>query len=494
MKILSAEQIRQWDQYTIDHEPVSSLYLMERAAQQCTDWIISNFQSSIAIKIFCGKGNNGGDGLAIARQLADNNIFAHVYILEIGAPGTEDFQENFLKLREYQLPILFIQEATSFPTILQSDIIIDALFGSGVNRPLAGLSAELAGHINKSKATVISIDVPSGMYVDQSSILNPVIKAGFTLTFEATKLCFMMAENEDYFGNLHILPIQLSPTFLKDVVTKHQVIQLTDVKQLFKPRKQHSHKGTFGHALIVAGEEGKMGAAILASKACIRSGAGLVTTLLHKEHFPIMQVAVPEAMCLDRSQPVDYTKYASIGTGPGLGTSENATLLLKEVLLTTSKPLVIDADGLNILSLHPEMIAQVPAHSILTPHPKEFERLFGYQANDFERLGTAQAKAKELNIIIILKGKHTAIVSAEEVYFNNTGNAGMATAGSGDVLTGILTGLLACGYATKDAAILGVYVHGLAGDLAVTELSQEALIAGDLIAYLGKAFLKAFYK
>ncbi len=493
MKILSAGQIRQWDDYTIAQEPVSPLDLMERAAAKCTDWLVQKFGNRHAFKIFCGKGNNGGDGLAIARQLAENSIVADVYILELGNPGTPDFQANLTRLHGQIVRIHFIQDKGFLPAISNTDIVVDSLLGSGLKRDLEGLYADTVEHLNQSGATVIAIDLPTGMFADKSSASGIVIRANHTLSFQTLKLSFLFPENAEYTGNVEVLDIGLSPGFLSNT---HSIFQLADqelIGQIYKPRKQFSHKGIYGHALIVAGEQGKMGAALLCTKACLRSGVGLATAAIPNEQFSILQTAVPEAMLISQSEinMVDWSKFSTIGIGPGLGISQVSTQLLETVLTYFNKPIVVDADALNILSANKTLLNDLPPASILTPHPKEFERLFGTSANHLERIQTARYYSQKLFVYIIVKGHYSTLACPDgEVYFNSTGNAGMATGGMGDVLTGVITGLLAQGYAPKDGCILGMYLHGLSGDIAAAEKSEEALIAGDVVDYLGKAFLQ----
>ena len=493
MKILSAEQIRQWDAYTIHHEPISSVDLMERAASECTRWIIEQKLTQQSIKIFCGKGNNGGDGLAIGRQLAEQQIISEVYILESGAAASDDFEANLSRLNAYPVQKHAIQQQDTFPLIQPTDVVVDCLFGSGLNRPLEGLSAQIVEHINKVNANIISIDLPSGMFADKSSIPHPIIKAQHTLTFQTLKLCFLLPENEDYVGEVHILNIGLHPGFLKTIDASYELSGLELIRQLYRPRKKFSHKGTYGHTLVIAGEKGKMGAAVLCTKACLRSGSGLVSCLVPHDEFFIIQTTAPEAMAASRNMfsLLDLSRYSSMAIGPGIGTGEESVNALRDLLTNYTKPIVIDADGLNILSQNEDLLNVVPKNSILTPHPREFERLFGRTTDNFERLNIAKRYAAQLQVYIIVKGAYSLLVCPDgKVHFNNTGNPGMATGGSGDVLTGILAGLLSQGYSSRDTCIIGMYLHGLAGDLAAQALSREALIAGDLIDYLGKAFLQ----
>ncbi len=496
MKILNAEQIRAWDQYTIEHEPITSLDLMERAATKCVEWLEENNWFVHSFIIFCGKGNNGGDGLAIARMLAGRGCTVSVNILEFGHKGTDDFQSNLAKLHQYpSVTINFIQDETNFHSFPNEAVIIDALFGSGLTRPLEGITAKLVKHINASNCKIIAIDIPSGMSVDRSSKENTIIQADHTLSFQCYKPAFLVAENALFIGELNILNIGLLPEFLTNINSNFELIDGSVIRSIYKPRNRFSHKGNFGHAMIIAGSYGKIGAAVLSTRACLRSGSGLVTCFIPKCGYDILQTAVSEAMVLTDTSPSmitkvddEVSKYDSIGIGPGLGTSSETRAAIKELLSKYVKPLVIDADALNCLSLEKKLPA-LPLHSILTPHPKEFDRLFGECKNDFERIEKAINNAKLLNCVIVLKGHHTFIATpGGKGYFNSTGNAGMATAGSGDVLTGMITGLLAQVYFSEEASILAVYLHGLAGDIAAKEFSQEAMIAGDIIDNIGNAF------
>lgn len=496
MKILKADQIRSWDQYTIEHEPIASIDLMERAATKCFEWLDDNGWFVHSFAVFCGKGNNGGDGLAIARMLATAGCKVSVYILEFGHRGTEDFQTNLAKLHLYpSVDIHFIQDENNFHSLAKDTVVIDALFGSGLTRPPDGITSSLIDHINNSRCTIIAIDVPSGMSVDQSSKGNKIVKASYTLSFQCYKLAFLVAENAVFIGEVSILDIGLLPEFLSSLDTNFELIDRPIIRSIYKPRNRFAHKGNFGHAMIIAGSYGKIGAAVLAAKACLRSGVGLLTCFIPKCGYEILQTAVSEAMVMtDANSSIitkiddDVLKYDSIGIGPGLGTASETRDAVKELLSVYKKPIVLDADALNGLSME-KKLPSLPTSSILTPHPKEFERLFGESKNDFERIERALENAKLLNCLIVLKGHHSFIATPSgKGYFNNTGNAGMATAGSGDVLTGMTTSLLAQGYTSEDASILAVYLHGLAGDIAAKEFSQEAMIACDIIDSIGKAF------
>lgn len=488
MKILNAEQIHKWDAYTIEHEPITSLDLMERAANACTDFISEQEMFNKHFKIFCGKGNNGGDGLAIARQLLNQHYNVSVYIIEFGAVGTADFQANLQRLHELNVDIHFIQSEEFFPLINQDDVIIDALYGSGLNRPLKDLSAALVNHINQSKAFVIAIDVPSGMFIDKSSVNNAVIKANSTLTFQCYKLCFLVAENAENTGSLKILDIELDNSFLDTVESVCQITSKTFIQSIYKPRKPFSHKGTYGHALIIAGNVGKMGAALMATHACLRTGAGLTTVNVPKDFLSVVHISLPEAMCNLREDDLNFEKINAVGIGPGLGTEKDAKELVEKTIKQFKQPMVIDADALNIISANKEILNKLNDATILTPHPKEFERLFGKAVDDFERIGTAIHHSKKYNCVIVLKGTFTLIAHNGKGYFNTTGNAGLAKGGSGDILTGIITALLAQKYEPIYAAVFGVYLHGLAADITLEKQSEESMLASDVIQSLGTAF------
>jgi ADP-dependent NAD(P)H-hydrate dehydratase / NAD(P)H-hydrate epimerase len=498
VKIFTSEQIRAWDAYTIKHEPIASIDLMERAAGKCTDWLLLNIPDKYHFKIFCGKGNNGGDGLVIARLLHQNKKTVDVYVLEFGKPGTDDFQTNLQRLHELLVPIHFLQSPEMFPTINSNNIIIDALFGTGLNKPLDGLSSSLVQHINSSSKQTVSIDVPSGLFTDRSSKGNTVVRATNTLTFQAYKKAFLIQENAEYIGIINVLDIGLDEKFLKETVTSEHLLDKETIVQIFQPRKPFAHKGTYGHALIAGGSYGKIGAAQLAVNACLHSGAGLVTAFVPRCGYTVLQTSMPEAMVMTdedesmiTSLPSELEKYAAVGIGLGMGTNKLTRNALIDLIKSSPKKLVIDADGLNSIALQPEVLSFLPPNTILTPHPKEFERLFGACENDFERIEKARLKATEHNIIIVLKGHHTAIALPDSsLYFNSTGNAGMAKGGSGDVLTGIITALCAQPYTPVQAVLFGVYLHGLAGDYAAAELSQEAMTATDLIKFLSNAFLQ----
>lgn len=498
MKVLSVQQIRDWDNYTIAQEPIASIDLMERAAEACVHWLLNVSRAKKKYYIFCGNGNNGGDGLAIARMLLQGGISVSVYILEFGKSGSDDFPINFKRLHD--LPagdIHFIQSKESLPNIDNDAVIVDALFGSGLNKPLEGLAADVVNFINSTGVTIVSIDVPSGLFIEQSSTGNTIVKAAYTLTFQVNKQALLVQENAPFIGEVEVLDIGLHPGYLATINQQQELLGERFIKTLFRHRNEFAHKGTFGHALLIGGSYGKMGAMVMAAKACLHTGAGLTTVFVPRCGYQIMQISTPEAMALTdedenylSSLPGDIEKFSAIGIGPGMSTKEGPQKVVSFIIRRYQKPVLIDADGLNCLSLQKELLTQLPPYSILTPHPKEFDRLFGEHANDFERITTAKQKAAELKLIIVLKSHHTLIALPDgKTYFNSTGNSGMAKGGSGDVLTGIITSFLAQGYKPEEAALLGVYIHGWAGDFAAKEYSKHAMTPSLLIQHLSTVFL-----
>jgi len=440
MKLFNAQQLQQWDAYTVQEEQIASINLMERAATQCTAWLIERELDKRNIRIFCGKGNNGGDGLAIARLLINAGAAVTVYIVEFGAKGTSDFQHNLERLHLVTRDIHFIQSPVFFPYIDETDLVIDALLGSGLNRPLHDLSAALVTHINAANTQVISIDLPSGMPADLFFKEAVVVKATHTLTFQAFKFCFVLPEYAIFTGQLHILDIGLNKAFPDRMDTIYEMAEREELRGYLKTRAPFSHKGIFGHALLMAGHEGQMGAAILASKACLRAGVGKLTVLVPNEQLPVIQTAIPEAMAMPRERGMPQLNgFAVVAMGPGMSFTEETAVYIEALLNLYEKPMVLDADAFAYFQIQKDALSRIPAGSLLTPHPKEFDLLFGASENSFERYRKALALSGEYPFIIILKGHYTLIASNGKGWFNTTGNAGMAKGGSGDVLTGILT-------------------------------------------------------
>jgi NAD(P)H-hydrate epimerase len=496
MKFFSTSQIRELDQYTIKHEPIASIDLMERAADALYWEFIGNFPYRQPVCIFAGPGNNGGDALALARMLLKSGYDVSAFLIHSGSLSP-DCETNRQRLVE-KFPDSLIELTDKFinPEITDETIIIDGLFGSGLSRPLTGIFAEAVQWINNADCEVVSIDIPSGLKgEDNTDLSKPIVKAYYTFTLQFPKLTFLFAENAAFVGNWEIIDIGIHPEAIRQSLSKFFYLEETDIAPLLKKRTKFSHKGTFGHALIVAGSKGMAGSSVLSAKAALRVGAGLVTVHGPECNRAIVQTAIPEAI-LQSDIQTDFIsevqkveKYNAIAIGPGIGMHEETAVMLKNLLKELDKPCILDADALNIIGQHKDLLQFIPNNSIITPHPKEFERIFGESKTSYERMLKTQEKAKLHGIIIVLKGAHTLIATPDGgLFFNSTGNSGMSTAGSGDVLTGILAGLLAQGYTPEETAQIGVFLHGRAGDLALEKESEESLIAGDIIDYLGKAF------
>ena len=499
LKILSPAQIKEADEFTIKQEPVSAVDLMERAAGKCVEWLTGHFSTDRHMVICCGLGNNGGDGLVIGRRLKQLGYNVRVYILRHSEQLSSGFSVNEQRLRRAAGDcVTDLYKEEDFPRIYKEDIVIDALFGIGLTRPLEGLPASLCHHINTSGATIISIDMPSGLFASaHTPDISAVIHASYTLTFQCPKLAFMFPENEERVGKWVILDIGLSPAFIKELDADAFLLSQSYISGFIKPRKKFSHKGTFGHALLIAGKYGSMGAAVMGARACLRSGVGLLTVHVPSSGVNIIQTSVPEAMVSadeydkEFSSLPDISRFRTIGIGPGTGTSVSAAKALEQLLDQSPGPMVLDADAINIISRDRHLIGKIPAGSILTPHPGEFERLIGQSVDNFERHHLQKKFSADHAFYMLLKGAHSCLTTPEgKSYFNCTGNPGMAKGGSGDVLTGILTALMAQGYTSLETGLLGMYVHGLAGDLAKEKTGEISMIASDIIEALPEAFIR----
>ena len=499
MKIFTSAQIHELDQYTIEHEPISSLDLMERAAHALTQAIVTAWPDTMPVIVFAGPGNNGGDALAVARLLAEKSYQVTVYLFNISGQLSAECAANKKRAEDSRRIQKFIEVREEFdpPRLEENMLVVDGLFGSGLNKPLAGGFASLVKYINASPAKVVSIDVPSGLMTEDNTynVRANIIKAHQTLTLGQPKLSFLFAENQQFIGKLQTLDIRISREGIEKTEAQYTVLEESDVRSRLLTRSPFAHKGQMGNALLVAGSYCMAGAAVLAAKACLRSGVGKVTVNSPKRNIGILQASVPEAIVQHVSEETIFTEtvdtedFDAMGIGPGLGQSEQTAIALIAQLRRTQCPIVADADALNILANHRAWLQQLPKGIIMTPHPKELDRLEGHSADSYERLTKACNLAEKLQGVVLVKGRYTAICLPDgHVLFNPTGNAGMATAGSGDVLTGILTGLLARGYKPVDACIVGTWLHGTAGDLAAQELGEECLIASDIIQYLPRAF------
>ncbi|MEP0368868.1 MAG: NAD(P)H-hydrate dehydratase [Cyclobacteriaceae bacterium] len=494
--ILTAEQVRSADRHTIENEPILSIDLMERASQAFANRFMELVSKNRRVKIFCGTGNNGGDGLAVARLLSGKGFSVHTYVIGNPNRGSLDFSKNLERLNS-QDRFIHIEDEKDFPLIDDRDILIDAIFGSGLSRPVEGLHGLLIQHLNHAAAKIVSVDIASGLFSDQTNAGGDIVRPWVIIAFQTPKLAFFQPQLASYVGNWFVEDIGLDKTFISSLKTRFYFTEASDVKEILKSRGRFTHKGDAGRLLLVSGSKGKMGAAILASRAAMRSGTGLLTVHVPACGSDIVTISVPEAMTsIDQDAEtishVDLTfQPNAIGVGPGLGTTPLAVDMMKKLLQDWDNPLVLDADALNILAKHRELLELIPAQSILTPHPGEFKRLVGEWKDDYEKLTLLQSFCKRHQVNVVLKGAFSAVCDPSgKVCFNPTGNAGMATAGSGDVLTGVVSSLLAQGYEPTDALKLAVYVHGTAGDLAKKKVGEFGLIASDIIEHLPMAFLQ----
>ncbi|WP_375434235.1 NAD(P)H-hydrate dehydratase [uncultured Hymenobacter sp.] len=498
MKLLSATQTRAADQATIQAAHIRSDELMERAATAFSDWFMDRVGQEAAgeVHVFCGPGNNGGDGLVVARQLHLAGYTVRVWLL----PATT-YSADFIVNRQRLAAEVSCAELNpeNLPPLPAKATVVDALFGTGLSRPLENAAAALVEHLNKSKATVFAIDLPSGLFADAAQPRNSaVVRAHYTVGFELPKLAYLLPQNAQFVGEWQVLPIGLNQEFIHNVAVDNYFLDTNFLVGRLPKRPKFAHKGTFGHALLLAGSYGKIGAAVLAARACLHGGVGLLTVRTPAVGYTILQTAVPEAMALTDpatnfiTELPDLKPYAAVGIGPGLG-QEVATVEVLRQLLRHAKqvplPLIIDADALNLLGTHRELLDELPPNTLLTPHPKEFERLTESARDDYHRLELLRAFCQRYHCYCVLKGAYTALGTPKGLlYFNSTGNPGMGTGGSGDVLTGLLLALRADQrLSALDAALVGIFAHGLAGDLAAQQSGEAGLIAGDIVRFIGPA-------
>ena len=490
-KIITAAQTRQADAHTIEHEPIASIDLMERASRAFVDLFIQKVDPSIGmVHVVCGTGNNGGDGLAIARMLLNKGYQVKAYLIRFAAHLSPDCETNRQRLAKLQSVIEITEEADLG---LNEGLIIDAIFGSGLNRPVEGLAARVIEQINRSKLLVVAVDIPSGVFADEVNAAENCVQANATITFQRPKLSFMIPESGRFVGVWMVVHIGLSEPFIQAQDSPYSLIEVQDVATLLPSRPKFAHKGQFGRVQLVAGSKGKMGAATLSAEAILKAGAGLLTIHVPQVGLNVVQTVIREAMAtVDTekdyiSEVPEMPQLHTICVGPGLGTTTITRQALESLIQRTEQPMVLDADALNIVA-KANLLGQLPKGSVLTPHVGEFDRLFGESENGLERIGKLREAAVTFGLIVVLKGAHTAVGDTEgRVYFNTTGNAGMATAGSGDVLAGLITGLLAQGLSPKDAATAGVFLHGLAGDLAEKKCGKMSLMASNLLNELPQA-------
>ena len=495
MKILTAEQIREIDSKTIGYENISSLELMKRASKAFFDWFTERFPNkTLSISICCGTGNNGGDGLVVGRMLHKSGYNVRIFVVEHSQSYTEDCAHNLRRARAENIYMKRITFAEEIPDFSDVDIIIDAIFGTGLNREISGLSREVIEKINDSQKKIISIDVPSGL--SMSGKIHFAIQASETVTMQIPKLALYLPDNESYIGNVHIVDIGLSRKAMDEAKTIYFLVTKSEIKDLLKPLRKFAHKGTQGHSLIIGGSLGKTGSVCLASKAALKAGCGLVTAFVPKCGTSVLQSNFPEAMVIEDRNETHITEIdfdinpTAIGIGVGMSEMPETQDAFYRFLKQNTKPLVIDADALNILSKNKDWLNMLPPNTILTPHPKELSRLIGSWSEDYDKIDKSMLFAKKYGIILVIKGAHSFIIDSENIYVNSTGTPALATAGSGDVLIGIITGLLAQGYDSLQATKIGVFLHGLTANLSATKIHARSFIASDIIENIGNAYFE----
>lgn len=498
-KIFRTADIPFLDRYTIEHEPVKSVDLMERAARFFVGNLMKKFPRCRKFMIVAGWGNNGGDGYVIARLLREQEMLVKVARVVASAEMSPDCRINYERWKGETIEINHSGDLMAE----EGYVIIDALFGSGLNRPVSGLAGEVIGRMNAFSNAVVAVDIPSGLMGEDNSAndRSMIVKADYTFTFQFPKLAFMLPENAGYVGDWDVIDIRLHPEAMELTATNYFFLTVEAVAQLLPRPSKFSHKGTNGTGLLVAGSYAMMGAAVLAAEAAVHSGIGLLACHVPVKGIDIIQVAVPEALvdpdkngeCF--SGVADWKRYNAVAVGPGIGTKEETVAGLKDLLTGWRGPTILDADALNILSENRKLLDLLHDKCILTPHPKEFERLAGKSENDFERLNKLSNFATYYKTIVVLKGAHTVIaLPSGRCIFNMTGNPGMAKGGSGDVLTGMLLALVTNGVRPEDAAVIGVFAHGMAGDIAAGENGMRGMSAGSIIPALGKVWKKLEYR
>ncbi len=501
MKIFSKEQIYKGDKLTTEKQSISSTDLMERAGTQIFNWMHARMQGAqVPIHVFCGIGNNGGDGLVVARHLVTHGYNVNTYVINCSDKRSKDFLINYDRIKNVTKKWPTLLNCTNdFPEMHRDDIIVDSVFGIGLNRPVDDWVKRLFMHFRASKAFTLAVDIPSGLHTDEAvEDEDAVVWAGFTLSFASPKFVFFLPETAKYTVQWEVMDIGLAQEFLLTTETEVELIGKHEVLPNYIPREKFSHKGQFGHALIIGGSYGKIGAVTLASRAALSAGAGLVSAYIPKCGYHALQSSFPEAMVITDTDEEKITSIkfdmepTVIGFGIGAGTDKKTASAFGTFLKTNKAPLVIDADGINILSKKKTLLKLLPEQTVLTPHPKELERLIGTWKNDFDKLKKVKAFSKKYKVIIIIKGANSITVFDDKLYVNSTGNSGLSTAGSGDVLTGIITGLISQGYNSLVAAIFGVYLHGKSADIAVEDFGYQSLIASHIIDYLGEAYLDLF--
>lgn len=503
MKILTNQEIGQIERSTLYAQNISPVELVERAAGALAAKIRTLCNRDVPLIFLAGWGGNGADALEVARLMSLEGYRPVVYLFNIGGNKLNDVCRE-MRNRLSTAPNATLVEVTGsqtfrWPEISVDSVIVDGLFGAGLNRELPRTFQLLAQNINQSGAMVISIDIPSGLMSEWNGSASRahMIHADVTLTIEFPRLAFMLGDNAEVVGDWSVVKIGYDPTAVKKAPFTYFLVDRQLVKSHLKERKKFSSKFDYGHAIIFAGCRGMFGAAVLTARGALRAGAGKVTVHSASDCGNILQSSTPSAMfeADSRSQVISAmplsSKYNAIGVGPGIGKAEETIVAFEKLAKAASAAsirMVVDADALNIIAKRPNILNYLPALSVLTPHAGEFDRLFGKSESDEERLKKAIRCAEDYNLIIVLKGHNTAIIRPDgKIMFNSTGTPAMATAGSGDVLTGVITGLMASGLRSELAAFVGVYAHGLAGEIAAATNGQYGVTAEDIAANIGVA-------
>lgn len=513
MKILTAAQMREIDRQAIEELGLPGLVLMENAGREVANLILNELEidPDWPVLVIAGKGNNGGDGLVAARHLVNQGATCEVLLLGRQDEVRGEALINLEIARKIGIKITEVPTETLWDKnrhlLKESTVIIDAMFGTGLSNPLTGLMARVVGDINNSGALVVSVDIPSGLSADSFEVIGPTVKADFTVTMASPKIAHIFPPAEDYVGELYLADIGVPPSLFERPDFSLELVEINSLQPYFGPRVRNSHKGNYGHLLILAGSFGKTGAAAMAGQAALKMGAGLVTVATAESCLPIVASTMPELM----TEPLPETPSRTISSqalgrvmellegkdalllGPGLSTHpETSSLVLNllERIKNATIPVIVDADGLNIISTRPEILSSLPEKTVLTPHPGEFSRLSGISTAEAlrRRLQVVPGLARKYRVHLVFKGYKTLVVSPEgTTYVNPTGNPGMASGGSGDVLSGFIASEVIQTKELTRAVVNAVYVHGLSGDLAAAEIGERSLTATDIIHCLPQA-------
>ncbi len=472
MKLYSAEEIRKWDQFTIREEPISGISLMERAAKAAADLIYLHHRFD-SVAVFCGVGNNGGDGLVVARLLHQRRIKVKVFVVAFSPKRSDDFVANLKKLpKAIEVQTLKNEKFEK----LQTELIVDAIFGSGLREPVRGWLAKLIEKINHTTIPVISIDIPSGLFIRENDYSGAIVRATRTITFQTPKFSFLFEEAFPFVGDWMCADIGLHPDFTSDGIAEY----VTDTEIHLKVPGKFDHKGKRGFLTVVAGFGLMGGAALLSARAAFRTGCGYVSVLCDKMHHTALLSYCPEVLISGSSRSFDK-KTRAIAVGPGLGIDKNARDIFRTAL-KSGLPLVIDADAINLLATDSTLLKRLPENSILTPHKAEVERLIGKFSQSEKRLRAQWKFSLKHKVYILQKGAYSKLTTPSgKIWINSTGNPAMATAGMGDVLTGMIGSLLAQGYTAEEAARTGMFLHGRAGDLTAADIGNRGVLSSDVV-------------